>query len=305
MSKFSDVCSFTFYFLLNMMTYSIMISLNDNFFKDFSIFYHILLSSTSIIAYLLLITTKNNPGELLNNKYSIINSALTNDTIINNIENNEFKENQNESLIIYENCKYCNNEFLPLRTHHCSRCQKCIKSYDHHCGMIGGCIGENNHFKFILFLFFQSSALFIGIFGLLETLQMLLSNNKKKIPVTIYFLIFLLLFYAVFTFVLFLFHIYLIMTNQTTFEIYHPEKCIYLNLYTNKKKKILKERNIFVNYNIIFHPFDMGIKENVKIVVKKFFNYKEKIDWEKIFYKNLYSNHIPFNFCENEYWSCF
>ena len=180
MSKFSNVCSFTFYFLLNMMTYSIMISLNDNFFKDFSIYYHILLISNSIIAYLLLITTKNNPGQLLNNKYSIVNSTLTNDSIINNIEKNEFKDNQNESLIIYESCKYCNNEFLPLRTHHCSRCQKCIKSYDHHCGMIGGCIGENNHFKFILFLFFQSSALFIGIFGLLETLQMLLSNNKKK-----------------------------------------------------------------------------------------------------------------------------
>ncbi len=307
MSNFSDICSYTFYFLLNVMTYSIMMSLNDNFFKDFPIYYHFLLFSMSIIAYILLIITKNNPGEIINNKYSEIRKILSNDIVINipeSIENNEFKENK-ISLIDCGKCTFCNNEVLPLRSHHCSRCNKCIKFYDHHCGMIGGCIGENNHFKFILFLFFQSLALFIGIFGLLETLQNLIIRKKKQKPVTIYFLIFVLFFYGIFTLVLFLFHIYLVMTNQSTFEIYHPEKCDYLRKFTEEKKKIFKERNIFIDYSYTFHPFDMGIKENIKFVIRKFLNPKEKIDWEEIYYKNLYSNKIPFNFCENEYWSCF
>ena len=45
---------------------------------------------------------------------------------------------------------------------------------------------------------------------------------------------------------------------MSTFEIYHLEKYFYLNLYTNKKN-ILKEINIFVNYNL-FSTFGTGMK---------------------------------------------
>ena len=39
---------------------------------------------------------------------------------------------------------------------HCYRCGRCTRKYDHHCPWIGTCVGENNHFKFIVMLFFQT-----------------------------------------------------------------------------------------------------------------------------------------------------
>lgn len=68
-------------------------------------------------------------------------------------------------------CRVCNIE-QEYRTRHCHKCQKCIYKYDHHCFwiglfdslilfridyyLLGGCVGELNHRKFFLFLFFQS-----------------------------------------------------------------------------------------------------------------------------------------------------
>jgi len=40
----------------------------------------------------------------------------------------------------------------PVRTKHCSFCQKCVASYDHHCFWIGNCIGERNRLLFMIFL---------------------------------------------------------------------------------------------------------------------------------------------------------
>ena len=39
---------------------------------------------------------------------------------------------------------------------HCFSCGKCVMKYDHHCPWIGACVGEMNHFRFLVFLFFQA-----------------------------------------------------------------------------------------------------------------------------------------------------
>ena len=38
--------------------------------------------------------------------------------------------------------------------HHCTYCKACIEGYDHHCGVIGICIGDANFKYFILFQFY-------------------------------------------------------------------------------------------------------------------------------------------------------
>lgn len=61
--------------------------------------------------------------------------------------------------------KYCDTcrIYRPPRTSHCKECDRCVSGYDHHCSLLGTCIGRNNYRHFFLFLC-CSSVLVITIF---------------------------------------------------------------------------------------------------------------------------------------------
>ena len=296
---------------MNISTYLIMGSVNDNFYKDFSLIYHISFPFFCLTSFIFLLKAKRSPGFLEKNS----NENLPIDTtIINTSENKKISVSETplmipkSELLFKESCDICKISNLPLRSHHCKKCGKCVSKYDHHCSFTGVCIGENNHLNFIIFLFFQCIALFLALFGLFKTINIFLTkstyNKYSDIPPSIYFYIFFLLIFFVYCEFLFWFHMYLICTNQTSYEIYHKEQCPYLDIFRKERNKILELRGIEVQSSYTFHPFDSGLIKNVKLCLNKFWNDNYKINWEDIYFENIKTNNIYRNFCDNEYWSC-
>ncbi|KAL1354312.1 hypothetical protein AAHE18_05G033000 [Arachis hypogaea] len=113
-------------------------------------------------------------------------------------------------------CSYCNVE-QPPRSKHCHDCDKCVLQFDHHCVWLGNCIGQDNHCRFWWYLCEETAlCLWTGI--------LYISYLKDHIKSSCY----------------------LILTNQTTYELVRRRRIPYL--------RGIPER---------VHPFSKGVSRNV------------------------------------------
>ena len=156
---------------------------------------------------------------------------------------------------VYKETKICStcNVVKPFRSHHCNDCGNCIYRFDHHCPWIGGCVGGRNYIYFFLFLcLLNLKNIFLVVFGIIHIIYIykdIKEEEKKFYPdwvayhligliptlLTIIFIGFTM----VFTVGLNIYHIRLIINNETTKE---------------EIKKLI--------YIIVGNPYDKGCGKN-------------------------------------------
>ncbi|KAL2612080.1 hypothetical protein R1flu_023772 [Riccia fluitans] len=141
-------------------------------------------------------------------------------------------------------CNYC--QFLmPLRAKHCYDCDKCVLRFDHHCIWLGTCVGQRNHRRFWWYVFFQTllifwtTVLYGSAFSKNSDANWLLHDS-----VVLVILLGLIACLA-FLVTLLIFHTYLAVTNQTTYE-------------KTRRRRISYLKNLPPNYN----PFSKGCLRN-------------------------------------------
>ena len=144
---------------------------------------------------------------------------------INGLTANELKNSNccSSSRVFYINgirykvrfCYTC-QIIRPVGSSHCKTCNVCVEKFDHHCPLVGNCIGKNNYRYFFVFLILINSFFIVTLFSSLCAIIF----NKNLISIYIVIL-------SVLT-----------MLFITTLLIYHIKfTCRNMSTYSNLKMK--------------------------------------------------------------------
>ena len=108
----------------------------------------------------------------------------------------------------------------PLRSKHCPELNRCVRTHDHYCQWLGNCVGENNRSIFFVYLCFETGALAWFTTNSFIKISEHAGINHKEIAAftALIFAITVMCIFWLMTGLLTCYHLYLAITNQTTWE---------------------------------------------------------------------------------------
>ncbi|KAF2070295.1 hypothetical protein CYY_008387 [Polysphondylium violaceum] len=226
------------------------------------------------------------------NEIDNINDILNNNNKKRRLSGNIKVEYHENTKIEKFYCKFC-KIYVPLRSKHCSSCERCIYKFDHHCVFIGSCVGLDNHKAFWSFLLAEALLLALGFriitsgYQYAPTIKDWLWTNSTIIPPTL-----LIVGGFCMPLALFCFHSYLILTNQTSWEFSKYNTINFLKVYAKRG----------------LNPFNKGIWSNFKDFL---LDLEKPSDWKlpsedefEKYLKKSAENANSFNIWNNKYYSC-
>jgi len=149
--------------------------------------------------------------------------------------------------------RYCRTCIQPKpdRAHHCHICRKCVLKMDHHCPWIGNCVGHANYKFFFLFILY----LWVGCFYLVcmcaPAVFWAVPPELRHHEGAVFFAMVLGGAAMVALAIMGILHGYLIVTNQSTIE-----------LYTNRRLRSMAIRK----GEQWFNKYDLGFRKNFQQV---------------------------------------
>lgn len=130
--------------------------------------------TTSLLWYNFMYSWNGNPGYVPNTKNDQYNA------IIELAESSGFGSDGFCSTCLIKK---------PIRSKHCSICNRCIAKFDHHCPWVNNCIGISNHRHFIGYLISLLVACGFIIYGSIKFLNMANKFNEQTFHYNIFYVI--------------------------------------------------------------------------------------------------------------------
>ena len=211
-----------------------------------------------------IIATFQNPGYVTKEEMLLDRAETTSKNNEIDIESGEraFKVLKDKPKFNMKERSYCEpcGWAIPLRAIHCRTCEKCVRRYDHHCPWLGNCVGERNYRFFYLYVIFQTSVVYIltysTYFSFYDTVTNWFWFHKYLILSMM-----ILSVCAPTSTAVFIFHNYMIVTGQTTYEVVKHSKIPYLQSFPNGVSPF--NRGILMNYYLMLIRVNPTLWENL------------------------------------------